>query len=62
MDARIIDLRKDITSLSEIRPFNFKINKAFTNFFAPTFSDLSNNRIGCLTVDVFQGLTNLTKL
>uniref|UniRef100_A0A671U997 Adhesion G protein-coupled receptor A2 n=1 Tax=Sparus aurata TaxID=8175 RepID=A0A671U997_SPAAU len=27
-----------------------------------TFSDLSNNRIGCLTADMFQGLTNLTKL
>uniref|UniRef100_A0A3Q1JS92 Adhesion G protein-coupled receptor A2 n=1 Tax=Anabas testudineus TaxID=64144 RepID=A0A3Q1JS92_ANATE len=26
------------------------------------FSDLSDNRIGCLTVDTFQGLTNLTKL
>uniref|UniRef100_A0A6Q2ZFW8 Adhesion G protein-coupled receptor A2 n=1 Tax=Esox lucius TaxID=8010 RepID=A0A6Q2ZFW8_ESOLU len=25
-------------------------------------SDLSNNRIGCLTPDMFQGLTNLTKL
>uniref|UniRef100_A0A8C4I224 Adhesion G protein-coupled receptor A2 n=1 Tax=Dicentrarchus labrax TaxID=13489 RepID=A0A8C4I224_DICLA len=24
--------------------------------------DLSNNRIGCLTADMFQGLTNLTKL
>uniref|UniRef100_A0A8D0CYD5 Adhesion G protein-coupled receptor A2 n=1 Tax=Sander lucioperca TaxID=283035 RepID=A0A8D0CYD5_SANLU len=27
-----------------------------------TFSDLSNNRIGCLTADMFQGLSNLTKL
>uniref|UniRef100_A0A8C4HZI7 Adhesion G protein-coupled receptor A2 n=1 Tax=Dicentrarchus labrax TaxID=13489 RepID=A0A8C4HZI7_DICLA len=27
-----------------------------------TLSDLSNNRIGCLTADMFQGLTNLTKL
>ncbi|TNN55600.1 Adhesion G protein-coupled receptor A2 [Liparis tanakae] len=27
-----------------------------------TWSDLSNNRIGCLTADMFQGLTNLTKL
>lgn len=30
--------------------------------FVPVYSDLSNNRIGCLSPDMFQGLTNLTKL
>uniref|UniRef100_A0A8C6KWR8 Adhesion G protein-coupled receptor A2 n=1 Tax=Nothobranchius furzeri TaxID=105023 RepID=A0A8C6KWR8_NOTFU len=38
-------------------------NRTLTHSFVfHTFSDLSNNRIGCLTADMFHGLTNLTKL
>uniref|UniRef100_H2T8Y4 Adhesion G protein-coupled receptor A2 n=1 Tax=Takifugu rubripes TaxID=31033 RepID=H2T8Y4_TAKRU len=38
------------------------LNFLHSLIFSCFFSDLSNNRIGCLTVNVFQGLTNLTKL
>lgn len=55
--------RHYIISMSDISSLDLKIIKTLTYCFFPLmFSDLSNNRIGCLTVDVFQGLTYLTKL
>lgn len=45
----------------ESSAFSFTIMSTFLCLFT-LFSDLSNNRIGCLTGDMFQGLTNLTKL